>query len=827
MKRFAPLLALLFVAATSMEENRQFRVAEAAFNDKLYDVATRQLQEFLEKYPQSPRTGNALYLLGRTELNLNDWETAIRTLQTALAKWPDKRADGVVFWLGESHSWGGEFAAAEARYVEVIEKYPWSPLVPMAWYELAAAQFRQGQFDATATSLDKLAHIRPPDELALDADLLRGQLLLARQDYTKADAALEAVARKAGNANRAFYRANYWLGTSLARRQQFPAALARYAVVTDAFKAKPNQPVDAQLAGEAWFAAGWAHWNAGEFAAAGEAFKTAFATATRRELKRDALLKVAECAAWSGQPGDSVTGLKDFLTTHPGDPLADAAQLAIGDLLFNKGDNAAALTEYAKFLTTYTNSSLRVRAGTQAGWCAWQLKQFPAALEYFQKALPLVKDDATAAEVEFKIADVHFALGQFKEAAGDLQRLLAEHPRTAAFDRALFQLGEAERRTGNAGAAVQAFASLAKNYPQSELAPQAQYSLGELLVAERQEDAARAAFATVVSNFPATVWASNAVLAVGESFAREGRPDAAIAEFDKLTAAGLDSELAQQAFYSRGWINPREKTLAEFSEFLKAHPQAKLAADIQYWIADEYLRQRDYLKAQAQFQLLAETYPASHVADAAQYFAGRAAYGRQDFETAIKLYESLVKKFPQSSWRCYARFGQGDALSELGKFDDALLVFEALIKEFPDCPLIGEAWGRKGDCQYSLSRYNDALVSYRKALDAAKDTGTRNQALFKLGQTFEAQKKPDDALLEYTTALLEATAVPDAKEPVERFWSSKAARAAANLEEQQNQWANAITLYKKLGALCPELKELADDRIRKLISQHPETLLSR
>ena len=215
------------------------------------------------------------------------------------------------------------------------------------------------------------------------------------------------------------------------------------------------------------------------------------------------------------------------------------------------------------------------------------------------------------------------------------------------------------------------------------------------------------------------------------------------------------------------------------------------------------------------------------MADAAQYFAGRAAYGRQDFETAIKLYESLVKKFPQSSWRCYARFGQGDALSELGKFDDALLVFEALLKEFPDCPLTGEAYGRKGDCQYSLSRYNDALVSYRKALDAAKDAGTRNQALFKLGQTFEAQKKPDDALLQYTTALLEATAVPDAKEPVERFWSSKAARAAANLEEQQNQWANAITLYKKLGALCPDLKELADDRIRKLISQHPETLLSR
>ncbi len=826
MKRFVPLLALLFVAATSLEENRQFRVAEAAFNDKFYDVATRQLQEFLEKYPQSPRTGNALYLLGRTQLSLNNWETALRTLQAALAKWPDKRTDEVIFWIGEAHSWGGEFAAAEARYVEVIEKYSGSALVPMAWYELAVAQFRQGRHDAVAVALDKLAQLRLPADLALDASLLRCQLLLAKQDFVKADAMLEAVMRKAGNNHRAFYRANYWLGESLARRQQFVAARARYMAVTDAFKAKPNQPVDAQLAGEAWFADGWAHWNAGEFAAAGEAFKMALATATRRELKRDALLKVAECAAWSGQPGDSVAGLKDFLATHPLDPLADAAQLAIGDLLFNKGDHAPALVEYARLLTTYTNSSLRARASTQAGWCAWQLKQFPAALEYFQKALPLVKNDA-AAEVEFKIADVHFALGQFPEAAGALQRLMAEHPQSAALDHAQFQLGEAYRRAGNAVGALQTFTALVKNHRQSEFAPEAQYNLGQLLAADRRENEARAAFAAVVSSFPTTVWASNAVLAVGESFAREGQPDAAVAEFDRLIAAGLDSELAQQAFYSRGWLRPREKTLAEFLEFLKAHPRAKLAADIQYWIADEYLRQRDYLKAQAQFQSLAETYPTSRVADAAQYFAGRAAYGRQDFETAIKLYETLVKKFPQSNWRCDARFGQGDALSELGQFDDALLVFEALTKEFPGCPLTGEAWGRKGDCQYSLSRYDDALASYRKALDAAKDAGVRNQALFKLGQTFEAQKKPDEAIQQYAKALYEATTVADAKEPSEGFWSCKAAHAAANIKEQQTKWSDAITLYKKLGELCPDLKELAEDRIRKLIAQHPETLLGR
>src|SRR5437667_1996439 len=48
MKRLWPVLALLLVAASSPDETRQYRVAQAAFQDKLYDVAERQLQEFLE-----------------------------------------------------------------------------------------------------------------------------------------------------------------------------------------------------------------------------------------------------------------------------------------------------------------------------------------------------------------------------------------------------------------------------------------------------------------------------------------------------------------------------------------------------------------------------------------------------------------------------------------------------------------------------------------------------------------------------------------------------------------------------------------------------------
>lgn len=176
----------------------------------------------------------------------------------------------------------------------------------------------------------------------------------------------------------------------------------------------------------------------------------------------------------------------------------------------------------------------------------------------------------------------------------------------------------------------------------------------------------------------------------------------------------------------------------------------------------------------------------------------------------------MLNTFSNSTWCADARFGEGDALSELGQFEDALVVFDNLIKQFPAHPLACEAVGRKGDCLFTLTRYEEAIASYRKALDCARDTSIRHQALFKAGQCHEKLNQFDDAIQFYTRALYETVAVPEPDEPTERFWACKAARAAANLKEQQKQWRDAITLYQKLGEICPDLKTVAEDRIRRI-----------
>ena len=140
MRRLWPIVAVLLVAATTADENRLYRVAQAVFDDRLYDVAERQLVEFLQKYPQSDRANDAQFLLAQAQLSQGKWQDAVKSLEEAMARWPDKRPDAIRFWLAEALTRGSKYAEAQARYTEVADKFPHSPSHAQALYGLAFVQ---------------------------------------------------------------------------------------------------------------------------------------------------------------------------------------------------------------------------------------------------------------------------------------------------------------------------------------------------------------------------------------------------------------------------------------------------------------------------------------------------------------------------------------------------------------------------------------------------------------------------------------------------------------------------------------------------------------
>lgn len=823
-RRLWPLVLLLLVAATP-EETTLYRVARASFGDRLYDLAERQCAEFLKKFPGSEHAEAVTLLLAQTQFQRGRTVDCLATLHQGLDKWPTgAQRDEFLFWQGEAQMKAGQYAEAAISYGRVVDQFSGSGQRFKARYGLAFAQFKQQQFDAALATVKQLDDAGLTGDLDAAARLLTGKILLAQNRL--ADARQQFLATiEAVSGNPAVFEAHFWLAETLARQNEFEPAITRYRIVTDAAQGDNVKLTDTQLAARSWFGLGWVHWQLGQFTQASDAYEQAVALATDPVLKRDAALKRAESSARAGRTEPAIAQFSEFLGSFPGDPAADLARKAIADLLAQSKQWDRALEAYNGLIAAHPTSPLMADAHVQAGLCALELGQPLTAKKMFQGAFARATQPEFAQKALFYLGDTHYLLKEYADAITQYQRLVGEHPGTPYLDRALFQLGHAFWQLRNSDGAIAAFDSLIEQLPVSPLAASAQYQIGVINARTGHEDGARAAFAKVEANWPGTDLGFRAACAIGDSLQRDKQHQQALDKYDAIVALNPPAAHLEQAVYSRGWcyaaMNQPAKALESFSAFIGQHPASALVPDAKFWIAQHYLATRELLKAQEQFQLIAQAHTNSPLAPDALYMAGRTANARQDYKGAIDLFESLIKSHPASAWSCQARFGQGDALTELNEFGQALNIFDTLIKDYPNCPLMAEAHGRKGDCLFTLNRYDEAVASFRIALDLAANApaALRNQLRFKIGQCFERGGKPDDAFEFYGRIVQEASVAPPSDEPPDRFWTGKAGLAAASIKEQLNQWREAMTIYEKMIPLCPDLKPLLEDRIRKIRTQ--------
>lgn len=820
-QRLWPVSLLLFLAATP-EETRTFRAAQSAFEDRLFDFAARQLTEFLEKYPQSEYADTAHLMLAQSQLRLDNPAAALATLERAVrGRSEEQLSDAFLFWRAEAFLHAERYEDADRAYEHVVQRVT-SPYRARALLGRAVANLKLGRWDAADTFLNEIPQATRRTRLLHETQLLRAQLALARERFEEADALLGDLIKRAGDSLWA-YRAMRWRGELWARQRRDGEALAQFRAITDAYRANPNRPVDVALAAEAWAGQGRVHLENNRFAEAAQAYQQALELQPAASLRREILLKLGEALVRANRVADGVAQLRALLAEQPAQRGADDLQLAIADLWYAHEDYGAALPEYQRVLAQYPQSPRVAEAAYRAGWCALKLGRSSEAVSWFERAADAAGTNRMlAAEAWFKLADTQFEAGRLTEAVTGYQRVISSYADTPLLERALMQLALAYQRMQNPDASLHTLAMLLEKFPRGEQAAAAWLQTGLIHANSGREADARAAFRQLLEQFPQHPLAGSARLALAESLYREGEYEAAAAEYDRLIAEQPDSPLGQRAFYNRGWcwwaLGRAEQTLQEFRDFLSRYPQSPLAPEIAFWIGDYYARQRDYVKAQETFWNLYRQYPESALADDALFMAGRAAFSRQDYRQAIQLFEQLIKTYTNSTWRCDARVAQGDALTELGQFQDAALVFEAVGREFPDCYLRCEALGRRADCLYTLERYDEAVNLYRAALEcgAADDLAFRNQVIYKIGLCFEKAGRLDEAADMYLRVLYETKEWPEPNRPPECFWLGKAGLAAAALREQRQQWRDAIMIYQRQLELCPQMRELLEERIRRI-----------
>src|SRR5574341_542798 len=98
------------VHAFQDSERDYLHLAEKAYQDKLYYIAQRQLEKFIQQYSNSPKMDEALLLMGKVLFFQERHDQSLLNLESLIKRYPKSLyREETRYWIGENAFKMGHF----------------------------------------------------------------------------------------------------------------------------------------------------------------------------------------------------------------------------------------------------------------------------------------------------------------------------------------------------------------------------------------------------------------------------------------------------------------------------------------------------------------------------------------------------------------------------------------------------------------------------------------------------------------------------------------------------------------------------------------------
>ncbi len=787
----------------------------AALEDGLYSVAREKFSALLdnakspaEKAEYALRLSEALYGLGEYKAMENVLREHV-PLKGALADGFDAGLAYAQFGLQQWDS-----ALALARQFE--KDHPESPRIPDMIRLQALASTQLGGTDDALSCFARFA-ANYPDSPDAPRNLLEWSMYLSDSGRDDEAAALLEKLLALNLENRIGHECRIRLGSIYARAGRMTEAeqalkpLLNGSQVPDGMRGMAVSVLSDAARTQADYLSALALLDAG------------LAKVTDPATKADLNLKKGRILLKMGRTDDGIALIRGFVSSSLSPEAAKTVQLELAEMLLSAGNGEKALAEYQNYLGTFSDQAGAATANEGRGWALIMLGRHEEAQATFEKAAELAALESDRARCLFKIGDSRFAAGRFKSAIEAYERVIALYPETPIADHATFQVAAAMALLDDKSGAESFFWSLVDKDSHGALAGEALLRIAALKENQGNWNDALSIYSMVFDDYGGRAGARS-LHAIGDIHYRLGEFSKALLFFN-AAAGHPDAVDPDVSHYMRGWchymLGEDDRAADLFREFIKDFPGSNWAPYSAFWLAEQEYNRGDFAAAEASFMRFVSDYSRSGLADLALFWAGRAALMQKEFRRANDCFALLIKEYPASVKRAEARFYQGEALCDLGEFAGAILIFDEIIKLQPESYLAEMALFRKGDSQFTLgsedkARYDEAIISYRTALDAPEvSSRSRWQAEYKIGRCLEKTGRAQEAF-EYYMKVVYGYLEKWSRDPQSNVWFTRAAFNAAELQEQEKQWAKAVNLYQRVvDAGIPASRD-AQERINRI-----------
>jgi len=479
---------------------------------------------------------------------------------------------------------------------------------------------------------------------------------------------------------------------------------------------------------------GAAHFNAGNYAKAIEAFKLYLSRYPQSDRAAEVRLAAARAMCLNKDDDGSAKLFAQFEAIPAMLDEALAAQAECYRIL-GRGDDQIKILE--KLVLPEIKSRAQAAGALTLAEGYLQKKQTDKALGTLQalaSRIQLVDNVITVNSLIVQLGDELAGKKSYAEALTAYRRVRTreevidfQKERIAATDRKIKEL--AAQPTGN---------------------PQVGGSKQEVEASQAEAKKLLAEFEKLPDYWPAVLFR------MGSAYYESGQKWEALVVFDRLLVEHPDGPDGERALYA-SLICSSElfrvgRTLRLCQEYLRKYPQGPNAETVGYLSGVMALQSNDADGAVSYFRGTLEKQPESKFGEEMRFLLGNAYFGKGAFAEARENYRLYAKDYPKGIFAEEVAYRDALSLIYEGKYEEAFAAFGLYLKQYPDGAFAADAGYRSMLCKYAADRFQEIVADVAIWEKKYPNDSIRGEVLSLLGDALAGLDKPVEAAAAYTRA---------------------------------------------------------------------------
>jgi len=404
------------------------------------DSALILLQQLMEQYPNTPWYKRALFLTGRTFIQMDRSDAADAAMLRVLAEYPEL-ADYALFQLAEYHVSKERYSRAAALYQRITEKYTKSSLAPRSAFGRAQALLESSAYLQAEEAFDTFLKDNPRSEFAPAAGLGLGRALLAQARLTDAVQVYQEVwIEYPGDPN----------------DQEVERALAELSA--KGAKIPELSPEDLYERGKNLY-------RSNQYEKTITAFVKLLERSPKSAYRADALLVTGISAFKTGKRTEAAAVLEQMVKDNPGDPRIPEALYWIGKSYSKLGEWEKGISAFRKILGRFPESEWADDALFLTGNIYREAGDIKKALEYYGRLAKEYPESNFADSAIWWQAWTNYTAGDYEKAEQTLQKLVNRYPRSFLVNQARYWQGRAAEKRKDLSRAAAYYERVLKKGP--------------------------------------------------------------------------------------------------------------------------------------------------------------------------------------------------------------------------------------------------------------------------------------------------------------------------------------------------------------------------